>query len=338
MRAPTAITLAQAGESWFHGAREGWIRNRSGDRYKPAAIRAYETAWRLRVEPVLGWMRLSEVTRNDVQDLVDKLVAEGWTASTIVVSIASLRVIFKRALIRGEIAVNPVVGLQMPAVRGTRNRIASPRECAELLAALSTRDRPVWATAMYAGLRRGELMGLRIEDVDLERRLIHVRRGWDTLEGEITPKSGRERSVPIGGTLHTILESHIRQLPWSAGLVFGLNARSTFNGTPLMKRAARAWEATDLRRITLHECRHTFASLMIAAGVNAKALSTYMGHATISITLDRYGHLMPGSEHEAAAMLDDYLATHAPTLRQSRNGHLEPTNVPNRSRLAQGAR
>ena len=56
------------------------------------------------------------------------------------------------------------------------------------------------------------------------------------------------------------------------------------------------------------ECRHTFASLMIAASVNAKALSTYMGHANIGITLDRYGHLMPGNEAEAAGLLDDYLA------------------------------
>jgi hypothetical protein len=63
-----------------------------------------------------------------------------------------------------------------------------------------------------------------------------------------------------------------------------------------------------LERITPHACRHTFASLMIAAGVNAKALSTFMGHATISITLDRYGHLMPGSEAEAANLLDAYLA------------------------------
>ena len=62
-----------------------------------------------------------------------------------------------------------------------------------------------------------------------------------------------------------------------------------------------------LEEITLHECRHTFASLMIAAVVNAKALSTYMGHATITITLDRYGHLMPGNEAEAADLLDAYL-------------------------------
>jgi integrase len=60
--------------------------------------------------------------------------------------------------------------------------------------------------------------------------------------------------------------------------------------------------------IGLHECRHAFASLMIAAGVNVKALSTYMGHASITITLDRYGPLMPGDEDEAAGLLDAYLA------------------------------
>jgi integrase len=59
--------------------------------------------------------------------------------------------------------------------------------------------------------------------------------------------------------------------------------------------------------IHLHECRHTFASLTIAAGVNAKALSSYLGHASITITLDRYGHLMPESGDEAAGLLDAYL-------------------------------
>ena len=57
-----------------------------------------------------------------------------------------------------------------------------------------------------------------------------------------------------------------------------------------------------------HECRHACASFMIAAGVNAKTLSTYMGHASITITMDRYGHLMPGNEAEAAALLDSYLS------------------------------
>jgi integrase len=90
--------------------------------------------------------------------------------------------------------------------------------------------------------------------------------------------------------------------------VFGREADLVFVPRVITERADQAWKAAKLKRLTLHECRHTFASLMIAAGVNAKALSTFMGHANISITLDRYGHLMPGSEAEAAQLLDTYLA------------------------------
>ena len=68
-----------------------------------------------------------------------------------------------------------------------------------------------------------------------------------------------------------------------------------------------AWEAAGLNPIGLHECRHSYAAFMIAAGVNTKALSTYMGHASITITLDRYGHLLPGNEAHAANLLERWL-------------------------------
>ena len=71
-----------------------------------------------------------------------------------------------------------------------------------------------------------------------------------------------------------------------------------------------AWEVAGLSGLTLHEARHTFASLMIAAGANAKQIQTYMGHASISITYDLYGHLLPGDEAQAAALLDAYLDEH----------------------------
>jgi integrase len=78
----------------------------------------------------------------------------------------------------------------------------------------------------------------------------------------------------------------------------------------LVKQMARLWQTVGLPPLGLHEARHTFASLLIAAGANAKAITTYMGHASIRITFDRYGHLMPGSEAEVAGLLDDYLRRH----------------------------
>jgi integrase len=113
--------------------------------------------------------------------------------------------------------------------------------------------------------------------------------------------------VPISAILRDYLDEHLLSLSYSVGFVFG-SENAPFPGTSTIVRANGAWKAAKLQLVTLHECRHTFASLMIAAGVNAKALSTYMGHATIGITLDRYGHLMPGNEDEAAGLLDAHLA------------------------------
>ena len=89
-------------------------------------------------------------------------------------------------------------------------------------------------------------------------------------------------------------------------LVFGVTASEPLQPSNVRRRALTAWK--DVEPIGLHEARHTFASLMIAAGVNAKALSTIMGHATIAITFDVYGHLMPGGEEEARSRIDGYLA------------------------------
>jgi integrase len=80
-----------------------------------------------------------------------------------------------------------------------------------------------------------------------------------------------------------------------------------FSHSALIDRAKKHWTEADLEVIGLHDGRHTYASLMIAAGVNPKALCTYMGHSSIQVTYDLYGHLFPGNEAEAAALLDTYL-------------------------------
>jgi integrase len=195
----------------------------------------------------------------------------------------------------------------MPAIRGKRDRIVTPEHAATLLAALDDHDRPLWATAMYAGLRCGELQALRWEDVELLDGVIDVRRGWDQVEGEIAPKSRTGvRKVPLPSVLRDQLEALYARN--GDGLVFGNGARP-FDPRRVAQHARKAWEDRDLDGLTLHECRHTYASFMIAAGANAKALSTYLGHANIAITMDRYGHLMPGNEAEAAGLLDAFLAT-----------------------------
>jgi integrase len=322
LSATRKITVRQVAEEWLADADRGVITNRSGDRYKPSAIRGYRQSLRLRILDELGERQFSQVTRGDLQRLVDRLVAQGLAPSTVQCSLLPLRAMYKRAIALDELSVNPTTGLQLPAIRGGRDRIVSPAQAAALLEALpNAHDRALWGTALYAGLRRGELLALMWEDIDIAAGQIHVTRSWDVSEGyDVGPKSavGR-RKVPIASALKALLAAH-RLAGRSTGLVFGENGTRAASPAANTNRADAAWAAAGLERITLHEARHTYASLMIAAGVNAKALSTYMGHANISITLDRYGHLLPGNEAEAATLLDTYLAAVTGCSAEARRG------------------
>jgi integrase len=337
LRAPTSTTLREAAERWLAGARDGSIRTRSGDRFKPSAIRSYESSLRTRILPGLGASRLCAITRVDVQDLADRLQAEGLDPSTIRNTLMPVRAIFRRAVSRGEVAVNPTSGLELPAVRGRRDRVAPPHEARQLIAAAPAHDRAIWATALYAGLRRGELLALAWADVELDERRIHVARSWDPKEGVVVaPKSAAGvRSVPLLAELRTHLVAHRLRSGRGDGLVFGADGATPFKYTSVVRRAQRAWRDAGLTEIGLHECRHTFAALLIAAGVNPKAVSTFMGHASISITLDRYGHLFPGSQDEAAELVDAYLARSGVGAALEGTGHRGGAVLPEPQRHGQ---
>lgn len=322
LRTPARLTVEQAAWLWLEAARTGAVRDRSGHVYKPGTLREYGRSLALRVLPEFGATRLSELTRTDLQDFVDRLLLQRLKPSTIANTLNPLQAIYRHAVRREIVAINPTREVELPAARGRRERIASATEAARLLAALHPADRPIWATAFYAGLRRGELQALRVSDVDLDRSEIAVQRSWDQYEGPIAPKSKAGlRTVPILGVLRNYLEGC--DLTCGSDLVFGRDQELPFAPKSLSERAARRWaaandrerddadregrEADPLRPITLHECRHTFASLLIDAGVNPKAIQEFMGHATIEETFSRYGHLMPGAREQARELVDAYM-------------------------------
>lgn len=301
--------MADAAVAWCDTARAGIVRTRSGEAYKPSALRSYEATLKLVLVPALGHRRLSAITRNQVQNLVDDLSRRGLAPSTVHNALLPLRAIYRRAQEREEIAVNPTANLALPHDRRRRDRVAEPREVEALLNVLSPHHRVLWSAAVYAGLRRGELQALGWQSVDLESGTLRVEHSWDRVAGLVSPKSrSGERCVPVPGDLSLELRSwRLRQGAGGEGYVFSRDRVRPFDPSNALRVARRSWDRAGLRPLGFHEARHTYASLMIAAGVNAKALSSYMGHSSITVTLDRYGHLMPGNEREAAALLDSYL-------------------------------
>ena len=316
--------MNEAADQLVAGMEDGSTRTRSGDRYKPSAIRGYRAALRDHVLPAIGAMRLGDVRRRHVQALADRLIADGYSASTIRNALLPLRVIYRRAIRAELVASSPCEALDLPASRGRRDRIVDVDGAAALIQALPTAfDRALWATALYAVLRRGELLALRWQDIDLANGQIRVERAYDPPSRQyVAPKfrAGRRR-VPIAAARrHARLEHRIAFGAIDPdALVFG-EGGEPFRYDATVDRAGKAWAATavgaflqerslpvPLEPIGLHEARHTVASVMIAAGVNLKALSEFLGHASITTTIDRYGHLLPGSFSEATTLLDAYL-------------------------------
>jgi integrase len=322
----TRRTVREVGDEWLEKTKRREVLSRSRVQFKPSTLRHYESALERYVYPDLGAVRLSDLRRSDVQALVDRLVGSGLSGSTVRNAIMPLRVIVRYAIRREGLLTNPTMDLELPEPGGRRERAATPVEAATILDALFEDDRALWATAFYAGLRRGELRALRVSDLrglDGESvASIRVERAWDDVEGEVAPKSKASvREVPMPGTLRTILAEHVeRQRRRGDDFVFGDAPRTPFVADTVRQRALRAWAASavgafltgrplpvELVPIGLHECRHSYSSFLDAAGVSETRADRYMGHSIRTVS-GRYRHQLDGQLAEDAARLENYLA------------------------------
>lgn len=322
LQAPSPRTVSEAAEAFLAGMEAGTVRDRSGRPYKPSTVRTYREKLNGYVLPALGAYRLSELRRAEVQALADELLGNGLSPSSVRNALDPLRAMYRHALRRDQVVINPTANLDLPTSRRQPVKIAPPVEARALLDALPNTERALWATAFYAGLRRGELQALRCSAIDLGASTIRVEGSWDQYEGAIDTKSATSiRTVPLLAVLRDYLDEHLLGTGRSGDdLAFGRTPRAAFVASTVSTCADRAWKAAGLERMTLHQCRHTFASLLIAAGENPKAVQEFMGHSTITMTFDLYGHLFPGSRDEARARMDAYLeaemATHGPIMGQ----------------------
>lgn len=298
------------GLEWIEGVKAGRIGRRrgTGKPYSPTTIPGYERSLRYELLPEYGPQHAALIDGEEWQRFVDRLAREGKSRSRIANHLAVVRAIYRWAAhpMRRLVPGDPTKALELPPHDAQpRLRVADAAEAERLLSALEPDDRVPYAIAFYSGLRRGEIHRLDFEDLFLDADELLVR--------DSKSDAGTGRRPPIPRRLVTILrEAHLRQGRPRRGRVCG--DLSVYSGR-LAKRGAKAWEAWNERHpdterltpITLHECRHTYASWLMASKYNLREIMEFMGHSDLQTT-NRYVKLLPQPrEMSRAERLNEWL-------------------------------
>jgi integrase len=248
--------------------------------------------------PFLGRTRLVDIRLRQIERFKARQLKSDLRPKTINNHLAVLSKMLRVAEAWEYIAAAPKVKLLKAAK--PEMRFLEFDEAARLIrVAEPGLERMLIRTALRTGLRIGELLALRWDDVDFERRQIHVRRNY--VRGHIdTPKSGRDRVVPMTADLYDALRRyrHLR-----GPLVFCNSDGSFLTDNQTKHYLYRACRKAFLDTFGWHVLRHSFASHLVMRGAPLKAVQELLGHATIDMTM-RYAHLSPAAKNEAIALLD----------------------------------
>jgi len=275
---------------------------------RPSTRARDESYARNHVLPRFGHRTLSSVEHLDVVEWVAELAASGMAPATVHKCHQILAKCLRAAVRARLIPFNPCDGVPLPRVECHEMRFLDPRQLAGLADVINPRFRAFVLLGGYGGLRLGEMLGLRRERVDLLRRQVEVAEILVEVRGQITygpPKtSAGRRSVSVPRVVSDALDKTLASVK-PGGLVFTSSEGTPVRASLFRRRVwAPAVKATGLEPLRIHDLRHTAVAVWIAAGASPKEIAVRAGHTSVSVVLDRYGHLLPGSEERVTDALD----------------------------------
>jgi integrase len=291
----------------------------------------YQKILKRDVLPMLGSMKLAQISRDKVKDLAIAGLKKGQSPKTVQNVVRCLSSLLSHAVEDGLVTVNVALkpGKFLPKIsKRTHINPYTREELAIFLATVQSHEAryyPLFLCAARTGLRQGELLALQWDSINLEGRFIDVQRNYS--RGEIcTPKSGECRRVDMSKELghalkelHTELQSEaaVNRSKEMSKWVFCNEAGGILDPDNLRKRVFRGLlKASGLRRTRFHDLRHTFASLLLQQGESLVYVKEQMGHSSIQVTVDLYGHLIPGGNKRAVDRLDGH-GVHSVSVNRS---------------------
>jgi integrase len=311
---PSNTTVAMLMEHWL----EHIVRpHRSGQTYVN-----YEGTVRRHINSRLGHVKVQKLSAAQVQQWQTALLDAGIGARSVQLAHINLGQALKVAVRQRLVARNVTDFVELPRYQAREMNFWTADEATKFI---SVADQsiygPVWLLALVTGLRKGELLGLRWQDLDLEQRVLRVRQTVGVLHGKVvfkqpkTLRSRRDVDLPEG-IVHVLLAYKARQNArrlqlgprWQDhDLVFCSERGTPINPDNCDQDFNRLIVLAEVKRIRIHDMRHTYATLAILSGIPVHVVSQSMGHADISTTLRTYSHVLPQQRKELASRMGSLL-------------------------------
>jgi integrase len=292
------VTVGELGATWLSAQTH----------LKPSSYRPIEIAWRLYVEPQWGALPVGRVQHSEVQTWVAGI---GKSATTTLRAYGVLAAVLDHAVRDRRIASNPARGVSLPK-KGKKARVYLTHGQVELLATKAGKMSTLVYTLAYCGPRWGEATAVRVKNIDRKRRRINIAENAVNVGGVVhvgTPKTGETRSIPYPAFLDDALGVAMdgktpEQLVFGAG---DGHVRPPDGRRGWFVSAVAKCKAVDptFPTITIHDLRHTAASLAVSAGADVKAVQRMLGHASAAMTLDTYADLFDDDLDAVAVALNE---------------------------------
>jgi integrase len=318
------MTMGEYLDRWLKGSVRGSVRKSTYDRDAYIVVN--------HIKPALGRIKVKKLSPAHVQSFYRDRLDTGLSPSTVHKMHAVLHKALAQAVKWHMVPRNVTEATDPPKPAPKEMRPLSTEEVHKLLeAAHGDRLEALYVLAVTTGMRRGELLALRWQDVDLENATISVRSTLTRDGGRYTigePKTKKSRrSVQLTASAVQALKRHLEhQLRYieilgdqyeDRGLVFTTDTGSPINPSNLRQRSlASLLEKAGLPHIRFHDLRHTCATILLSKGVHPKFVQELLGHATIAITLDTYSHIMPGMGDATARAMEDALSSTIKALKE----------------------
>lgn len=311
--------FTDAGKATVREFFDRWLET-TAPTLRAATVRRYRDLARLHISAVIGNVKLAKLAPADVQRLYSDRLAAGLSPT----SVRHLHGLLHRALsdaVRwGLIGRNVTEAVDPPRRSTPEAQTWNAEQVTAVLATAAGDDfEPLWRLALLAGMRRGELLGLRWSDVDLDAGALSVRRTLSRGEssrlesGEPKTASGRRRIALPASVVESLRRHRVRQVEYrlaigpafeDQGLVFTNETGGPLHPNSLTTRFRKLIATAGVPTIRFHDLRHTCATLLLSQGVHPKVVQERLGHADIAMTMNLYSHVTADMQRQAADALD----------------------------------